>query len=116
MNILVVSRDSSVLDDASFGFPSHVTVETARDALHAELVLKEFQPDVVVVDLMTGNAGGYALAQLMGQLRAQQDVPILMLLEREQDAWLAKQSGATRYRTKPIAAETLASVALSLIS
>lgn len=116
MNILVVSRDRAVLEDARFGFPSHVTVETAGDAKQAEQALLDFQPDVVVADLMTGNAGGYALAQVMGQIRAQQDVPILMLIDREQDAWLARQAGATRYRTKPIAAETLAAETLSLVS
>lgn len=116
MRVLVVSRDRAVLDDARFGFPAYATVRTAADATEAEALLGDFKPDVVVVDLQTGNAGGYALAQVMGQTSAVQDVPVLMLLDREQDMWLARQAGATRVRTKPIDVEALAAETLSLVN
>ena len=116
VRVLVVSRDRAVLDDARFGFPSNTVVETAGDAREAERLMTDLTPSVVVVDLMTGSAGGYALARSMGDIRALTDVPILFLLDREQDAWLARQAGATMHRVKPISAEALAADTLSLAS
>ena len=116
MNVLVVSRDRAVLDDARFGFPAHARVEIAGDAKEAQSLLEDFHPDVAVVDLQTGNAGGYALALAMSQMRAEKDIPLLMLLEREQDVWLAHQAGAALVRTKPVSVETLAAETLSLVN
>ena len=116
VRVLIVSRDDSILDDARFGFPSHAEVRTASDAREAREVLKDFQPSVVVADLMTGSAGGFVVAREMSQMSALVDVPILILLDREQDSWLADQAGATMHRTKPMTAESLAADALSLIA
>jgi DNA-binding response OmpR family regulator len=116
VKVLVVSRDRAVLDDAEFGFPAHATVKTARDATEAQAMLEDWHPDVAVVDLQTGNAGGYSLALAMSQIRANKDIPLLMLLEREQDEWLARQAGAALIRTKPVSVETLADETLSLVS
>lgn len=116
VRVLVVSRDPSILDDARFGFPSDAEVETATDARNAREVLKDFQPTVVIADLMSGSAGGYAVAREMSQMAALEDVPILILLDRDQDSWLADQAGATMHRTKPLTAESLAADALSLIA
>ena len=116
VRVLVVSEDQAVLEDARFGFPSHVEVATASDATEAGDTLKGFQPAVVIVDQQTGNARGFALTRYMRQMKTLKDVPVLILLEREQDAWLAGQAGAAMFRTKPITAESLATDALSLVS
>ena len=116
VRILVVSGDGSVLDDAEFGFPSDAEVKTASDARTAREVLKDFQPSVVITDLMTGSAGGFVVAREMSQMAALKDVPVLILLERDQDSWLADQAGAAMHRTKPVTAEELAADALSLIA
>ena len=114
MRVLVVSRDESILEDANFGFPSDAEVRTASDARTARDVLKDFQPSVVIADLMTGSAGGFVVAREMSQMAALVDVPILILLDRDQDSWLADQAGAALHRTKPVTAESLAADALSL--
>jgi DNA-binding response OmpR family regulator len=116
VRVLIVSRDESILDDARFGFPVDAEVRTASDAREAREVLKDFQPSVVVADLMTGSAGGFVVAREMSQMAALVDVPILILLDRDQDSWLADQAGATMHRTKPLTAESLAADALSLIA
>lgn len=116
VRVLVVSRDPSVLDDAHFGFPSDAEVMTASDARTAREVLKDFRPSVVIADLMTGSAGGFVVAREMSQMAALENVPILILLDRDQDSWLADQAGATMHRTKPVTAESLAADALSLIA
>ena len=116
IRVLVVSGDAAVLDDARFGFPSNAEVVTAADAREARELLEEFQPSVVVADLKTGSAGGFVVAREMSQMAALKDVPILILLDRDQDSWLAGQAGASMYRTKPVTAESLAADALSLVS
>ncbi len=115
MRVLVVSQDEAILEDSRFGFPANVDVTTATDATAAGRLLEDLQPSVVIVDQRTGNAGGFALANQMSQVTRLRDIPILVLLEREQDAWLAREVGATMYRTKPITAESLAADALSLV-
>lgn len=116
VRVLIVSRDDSILDDARFGFPTDAEVKTASDARQAREVLKDFQPSVVIADLMSGSAGGFVVAREMSQMAALIDVPILILLDRDQDSWLAVQAGATMHRTKPLTAESLAADALSLIA
>jgi DNA-binding response OmpR family regulator len=113
--ILVVSDDPRVTDAARYAFPSDVEVELARDAREALASMKESVPSAVVVDLQTGSAGGFALARDMKQDRRLETVPILMLLERDQDAWLARQAGANRLRTKPLDVSELVFETLSLI-
>jgi DNA-binding response OmpR family regulator len=116
MSVLVVSQDEAVIEDARYGLPPGFELRTARDARDAQTVLKDFTPSVVIVDQMTGNAGGYALARDMRATNALKEVPILILLERDQDAWLAKQAGANLFRTKPISSEILVADTLSLLN
>lgn len=116
VRVLVVSRDESVIEDVRFGFPSDAEVKSAGDARAAREVLKDFSPSVVIADLMSGSAGGFVVAREMSQMAALIDVPVLILLDRDQDSWLADQAGATMHRTKPLTAESLAADALSLIA
>ena len=52
----------------------------------------------------------------MSQSPRLRDVPTLMLLERVQDAWLAREAGATAYLTKPVDAGELVTETLALLS
>ena len=114
-HVLVVSDDERIRDEARFGFAPDLEVALARDAREALAQMQEDTPAVVVIDLHTGSAGGYALRLDMSQIRGLADVPVLMLLDRDQDLWLAKQAGANLVRTKPIDTSDLVSDALSLI-
>lgn len=68
------------------------------------------------MDIQTGSAGGFALAKEMSFDARLAKIPILMLLERDQDTWLALQAGAAAIRTKPIDSSDLARATLSLAS
>ncbi len=65
----------------------------------------EHTPDLVVVDLQMGNMGGMAvclelrLEESYGNLPA---APVLMLLDRRADVFLAKRSGAEGWLVKPL--------------
>jgi|SRR5918999_1131165 DNA-binding response OmpR family regulator len=102
MHVLVVSDDVLLRDQARWAFPAGVTVSFAVDSRDAWKQLQERAPSVVVVDMQTGNAGGYGLTRDMAEDEHLARVPVVILLEREQDEWLARSSGATAYRTKPL--------------
>lgn len=88
----------------------------AEDASDAWGYLEQHVPSVVIVALRTGNSGGFALVRDMDQRNDLQDVPVMILLEREQDAWLARQSGATLFRTRPLNPGQLVTDALELLT
>lgn len=113
--VLVVSEDPQIREEASFGFPPEVEVRFARDSTEAWPLLQETPPSLVIADLQTGNAGGFALSRDMAQVERLAKIPVFMLLEREQDAWLARQAGARKYRKKPMEANDFVDEALELI-
>src|SRR5688572_10236609 len=112
--IFVVSDDPRVREVAGFGFGPSVEVTFATDAREALEIMREGIPAVVVVDMHAGSAGGFALAKDMKADPRLSRVPVLMLLQRDHDAWLASEAGADSYRTKPLDASELVEAALSL--
>jgi DNA-binding response OmpR family regulator len=106
--VLFVSRDDRIIDEARHAFGDDVEVLLAQDARDASVLLSTEVPDAVVVDLSTGKSGGYALARDMSQVDSLRAVPVMILLERKQDEWLAHEAGATLIRTKPVNATRLA--------
>jgi CheY-like chemotaxis protein len=93
--------------ELEYGVPAFMQTEFARDAREALEAMSRKTPSAVVVDLQTGSAGGYGLAREMGLDDRLAQIPIVILLERYQDAWLARQAGARLYLTKPIDASSL---------
>ncbi len=65
----------------------------------------DYEPDLLVVDLQMGNMGGMAVCL---ELRLEESygnlphVPVLMLLDRRADVFLAKRSGAEGWIVKPL--------------
>lgn len=113
--LLCVTRDQSVLDDARYAFPADVEVVCVSDAREAWAALERSTPDAAIVDLQSGSAGGFNLARDMSQNDRLKDVPILMLLQRTEDTWLARQGGAEAVLVKPVHSDELVRAALALI-
>ena len=68
------------------------------------------QPDLVILDLQIANMGGVAVAidlHLEASAGRAPTVPILLLLDREHDRFLAKRAAADAELVKPIDAGTL---------
>jgi DNA-binding response OmpR family regulator len=103
--LLVVSDDGQVREELRYGLPADFEVDLATDAREAWTHMSETIPWAVVVDLQTGSAGGYGLARDMSEDARLAHVPVVMLLERPQDEWLAKQAGAAAYLVKPVNAQ-----------
>lgn len=79
-----------------------VEVNTGHAVVRA---VDEHEPDLVVVDLQMGNMGGMAVCL---ELRLEESygnlphVPVLMLLDRRADVFLARRSGAEGWIVKPL--------------
>jgi DNA-binding response OmpR family regulator len=115
MVILVMSDDLHLREEASLAFPPDVEVLLAHDFDEAWDLLESRAPQALVVDLRSGNAGGYNLLMAKSQRPELLAIPSLMLLERDQDRWLAEQAGATACLTKPVEAIDLAAETLALL-
>jgi CheY-like chemotaxis protein len=104
--IVVASDAPSVRADvvAVVGGPGTeiVEVDSGYDVGPA---VAEHEPDLVIVDLQMGNMGGMAvcldlhLEESYGNLP---HVPVLMLLDRRPDVFLAKRSSAEGWIVKPL--------------
>ncbi len=113
--ILVVTDETALAELCRFGFPHAHDIRIVDDARAAMDTMRYLTPDLVVVDIQTHSAGGYGLCKDMdndGRLSA---VPVLMLVERAQDRWLARQAGADLVLTRPVDAGVLADEAEALI-
>lgn len=114
LKVAVVTGDEQVQEEVRFGFPSGVEVTILSDARAAWDWMHDKTPSVAIVDIQTGNAGGFGLARDMAQDPKLAEVPILMLIERRQDEWLAEQAGAASHRIKPVDADELVAEVLRL--
>ncbi len=104
--ILVASDAPSVRAEiaATAGTPE-VTIVEARSGPEVMAARGRGLPDLVVVDMQMGNMGGMATC-LELRLEASYDkighVPVLMLLDRRPDVFLARRSGAEGWLVKPL--------------
>jgi DNA-binding response OmpR family regulator len=78
--------------------------EDVRDAVRTQ------EPELVVLDMQIGNMGGVAVAidlHLEASADRLPDVPVLLLLDREHDRFLAKRAAADAELVKPVDPGTL---------
>jgi DNA-binding response OmpR family regulator len=109
MKVLVVSQDPQrrAWIWKALG-PSWEMIE-ASNGLEAIRIAEGEDVDLVVTDETTDPFGAFGLAR---ELKALEDPPaVVILLERSQDAWLARWSGADRWLLEPVAPFALADAA-----
>lgn len=117
--VLVVDKDPYDLDALGSGLRApDLTVATATDGPQALAVARADLPDVVVTASSLGQMGGFALSRELKTLAAAGALPepkILILLERDHDAWLAAWSRCDAWRTKPIAPQDVEQLIRELV-
>ncbi|MGZ8764104.1 MAG: response regulator [Acidimicrobiia bacterium] len=103
---------------AAFVGPGQAVVEVSRGQ-GVRAAVAEHLPDLVVLDLQIANMGGIAVAidlrleESAGRLPA---VPILLLLDREADRFLARRADVDDELVKPFDAGTLRRAAKRLLA
>jgi DNA-binding response OmpR family regulator len=118
--VLIATDADEVFDEvdaALSGTDTAVDRVTTGDAVLA--VVRDTDPDLVVLDLQIGNMGGMATCMNLrleeggGRLGPQQ---VLMLLDRTADVFLARRSGADGWLLKPVDALRLRRAADAVLS
>lgn len=100
MKILVVSEDRRMLDFVRASVGSDAVYMFAANGKEALVEAQDQDADVVITDETTEPFGGFGLSR---ELKMLADPPrVIVLLERAQDTWLAKWSGADRWFVRPI--------------
>lgn len=112
MPTVVVASDATWVRDhvrSALCGPGFVVIEVEHGH-DVRRVVGDRTPDLVILDFQIGNMGGVAVAL---DLRLEESgdrlpyVPILILLDREADKFLARRSMADAMLVKPIDAGTL---------
>lgn len=113
--VLVVDDERHIVEFVTMGLEGRgMAVRGASDGHRALQSVDEFDPNVVVLDLMLPGLSGFEVA---GRIRAKSGVPILMLSAREEvaDKVRGLSLGADDYLTKPFALDELAARIVALL-
>ena len=109
MRILLVSPDPSSRDlmrvavgslERRLGEP--LSFLDAPDGKQGATIGLREHPDAVVADEIASRAGAFSLAKDLRGSPEPYRGPIVILLERRHDAWLARWSGADAWFVKPV--------------
>lgn len=78
----------------------HYTVQIAYDGREGLMLARDYQPDLIVLDLMLPHVDGLDICRI---LRQDTDIPMIMLTARstEDDILIGLELGADDYITKP---------------
>ena len=121
MPTIVAASDAAWVRDhvrAALCGPGFEVIEVERGHDVRDVVAQK-EPDLVIVDLQIANMGGMAVSI---DLRLEESggrlphVPILLLLDREADKFLARRSTADAMLVKPIDAGTLRRTVKNLLA
>jgi DNA-binding response OmpR family regulator len=119
-DIVIVSDAASVRDEVRAAITDpDATVRELEAGKQLLPAVEEQVPDLAVVDLQIGNMGGMAacldlrLEEGMGRLP---HVPVLMLLDRRPDVFLARRSQADGWLVKPLDPLRLRKAMLALLA
>ncbi len=110
-NVLVVADAPWVFNDvqAALSAPGYDVTEHDDPATAAEAAAK-IGADVAVVDLQVGSMGGMAITRDLrdaAELDGGPAIPVVILLDRRADAFLAGRAGASGWLQKPFTANAL---------
>ena len=117
---ILVAADGQWIRDlvrSAFVAPGQDVVEVRRGQDVIDVVGRS-TPDLVILDLQIGNMGGIAVAidlHLEAGAGRLPEIPILLLLDREHDRFLAKRASADAELVKPVDPGTLRRTAKRLL-
>ncbi len=112
--VLVVADDQWVTNDVEAGLSDEratIVVEADPHAVTAHAAA--ISPQLYLIDLQVGSMGGMALIRSLKAEMSMDKIPsapIVLMVDRDADSFLAKRAGADRWIRKPFTAQELRSV------
>ncbi len=118
--IVVATESDSIFDQVSAAVETSDTVllRVSRGSDVASSISTN-RPDITILDLQIGNMGGVAACINLrheAEARRLPETKVILLLDRDVDAFIAQQSGADAWISKPIATRALARQVRELLS
>ena len=103
--VLVAADAAFVRDEVIAALAGDYTVLAVGGGRDVRRAVAENHVDIAVLDMQMGSMGGFAAAMDL-QLEASGDrispVPVILLLDRRADVFLARRAGAEGFLVKPI--------------
>ena len=109
MNVLLVSADPAARDlmavvarSVTRSLGQDVVALEAKDGLDGIRLAWRHLPEIVIAEQISSRAGAFALAKDLTGASPPFPGRVIVLLERSQDGWLARWSGADAWFVKPV--------------
>lgn len=101
--ILVVDDDDEVLDILRILLKEEFEVITTPDGLEAVTKIMEYEPDLIVLDIMLPNFSGYQIKQTMDKVEQTRNTPVIFLTAKSdiKSKAFAEKLNPAAYITKP---------------
>jgi DNA-binding response OmpR family regulator len=117
--VLIATDADAVYDEVEAALADETTqVVRVRTGFDVGPAVAELHPDLVILDQQMGNMGGIAACLHLRQEAADgrlPAVPVLMLLDRQADVFLARRTGADGWVVKPLDAFALRQAATAAL-
>jgi DNA-binding response OmpR family regulator len=118
--VLVATDADAVYAEVEAALADESTIlSRVRSGQEVAGAVDEAAPDLVVLDMQIGNMGGIATClHLHHEAGAERlpEVPVLMLLDRDVDVFLARRTGAEGWVVKPLDAFSLRRAATAILA
>jgi DNA-binding response OmpR family regulator len=117
--MLLVADDAWVRNDVAAAVTDPgTTIVTTDDPETAPAMMAEHLCSIAIVDMQVGSMGGMAITRLLRDAMVGgsiDEAPIVMLLDRSADVFLAGRAGADAHLVKPFTSQQLRSILTALL-
>ncbi|MEM9521353.1 MAG: hypothetical protein AAGA37_18730 [Actinomycetota bacterium] len=118
-DILLATDSDALTDEVEAAVAGAHLLHRVRAGVDVVPAIGEVEPGLVLLDLQIGNMGGVAACLAVRQREEMGDLderPVLLLLDRDVDVFLADQARADGYLVKPLDAFAIMRAVESTIS
>ncbi|MFO7937111.1 MAG: response regulator transcription factor [Kiritimatiellia bacterium] len=108
--VLIIEDDADIRELMRYNLNrENYRVRECASAEEADRCLKNFSPDIILLDLMLPGSDGFALCRKLRAEEKTSDIPVIMVTARNEDADIVAglEVGADDYVTKPFSARIL---------